>query len=56
MLRCLKCGHVFHTDDVVTVPNYVPYGDRYVSEDWDGCPFCRSTDIEDCEVDDDGCD
>jgi predicted Zn-ribbon and HTH transcriptional regulator len=49
MLKCLTCGAVFNDEDRITVPNYVPYGDRYVSEDWDGCPFCRSTDIEDCE-------
>ena len=49
MCRCINCGRVFHEGDCITVSNYVPYGERYVSEDWDGCPFCRSTEIEDYE-------
>lgn len=54
MLRCTICGRVFHEDDRGKVYNYLPYGDRFEAEEWDACPFCRSTDIEDYEVDDDG--
>lgn len=46
MIKCWDCGHVFEDEDKITVPNYVPYGEGYVAENWDGCPHCHSTDIE----------
>ena len=50
MLKCTVCGAVFDEEDTINIPNYVPYGDRYVLESQDsGCPICQSIEIENYE-------
>ena len=50
--KCNSCGEVFNEDEMITVDEYVPYGDTCVACDYLGaslCPHCRSEEIEEAE-------
>ena len=46
MYKCLDCGSVFDEYDAIQVGDFVGYyGDEKAYEMWNGCPYCKSTDL-----------
>lgn len=57
MLKCCRCGAIFHEEDADTRKDYVgEFWGMPAYEDIDICPECRSEDLEEFEIPYEECD